>query len=266
MILPAVVVGRSADEDEFCQKNQEGHEASCQPTPGWSLNDEHPCNIPILTPNDILDKFGPDGVPIFHDHPLIVRNPLANPLYRKMTARQNVTALVGESVTLPNADLHTFALTPQEVLLEDFLNSPETLPTDIAKNKPYFFQDVGASLRDGYDTPKTPATSSDRRLGLGTLGSGVQWHAHGPGFCEILHGRKLWLLYGTQTRPNADWKYVSRHWMENYYSDADFRSKDNKIWQCVAQPGDAIYFPQKWFHMTVNLDNYCAFVTSFFEH
>jgi hypothetical protein len=32
-------------------------------------------------------------------------------------------------------------------------------------------------------------------FGVGHRGSGVQWHVHGPGVAETLHGRKHWLLY-----------------------------------------------------------------------
>jgi hypothetical protein len=32
-------------------------------------------------------------------------------------------------------------------------------------------------------------------FGIGHRGSGVQWHVHGPGVAETLHGHKHWLLY-----------------------------------------------------------------------
>jgi hypothetical protein len=45
----------------------------------------------------------------------------------------------------------------------------------------------------------------------------VQWHLHGPGFSETIHGRKHWVLYPPQSKPEYDLNYASRHWMEYVY-------------------------------------------------
>jgi hypothetical protein len=58
-------------------------------------------------------------------------------------------------------------------------------------------------------------------FGIGNIGSGVQWHLHGPGFSETIHGRKHWVLYPPQLRPEYDLNYASRHWMENVYPTLD---------------------------------------------
>ena len=60
-------------------------------------------------------------------------------------------------------------------------------------------------------------------FGMGNRGSGVQWHVHGPGFSEAVHGRKHWVLYppsveGAKTIPAGfDKDESSRQWMEHRY-------------------------------------------------
>ena len=58
-------------------------------------------------------------------------------------------------------------------------------------------------------------------FGIGNIGSGVQWHLHGPGFSETIHGRKHWVLYPPENRPSYNLDYASRHWMEYTYSNLE---------------------------------------------
>ena len=52
-------------------------------------------------------------------------------------------------------------------------------------------------------------------FGIGGKGSGVQWHVHGPGWSESLKGRKHWVMYEFNKKPNFDPDNTSYHWM--YY-------------------------------------------------
>lgn len=36
-----------------------------------------------------------------------------------------------------------------------------------------------------------------------------------------------------------------------------------KPYECTLHPGDAIYFPNQWWHATINLDRYTAFISTF---
>lgn len=66
-------------------------------------------------------------------------------------------------------------------------------------------------------------------FGVGNVGSGVQWHLHGPGFSETIHGRKHWVLYPPDERPEYDLDYASRHWMENAYPTLEDWNKDEGV-------------------------------------
>jgi hypothetical protein len=57
-------------------------------------------------------------------------------------------------------------------------------------------------------------------FGIGNIGSGVQWHVHGPGYSESLHGRKYWILHPPSVVPPPymnPHEQSSRQWMEQYY-------------------------------------------------
>lgn len=140
------------------------------------------------------------------------------------------------------------------------------------------------SLLNYYTLP--PCRTCDRSLsalsfGIGNKGSGVQWHIHGPGFSESLHGRKHWLLYPPSQPPSFDANFTSRHWMEHMYTSLVDKRDNGRVnekggkeknhqenehelpWECTLYPGEMIYFPDMWYHATLNLDTYTAFVSTF---
>lgn len=84
-----------------------------------------------------------------------------------------------------------------------------------------------------------------------------------PGFSEAIHGRKHWVLYNEKPEFHKD--QTSRNWMEyNYMSMINSNSgNDERPLECTLDPGDIIYFPDMWWHATINLDPYTAFVSTF---
>ena len=95
-------------------------------------------------------------------------------------------------------------------------------------------------------------------FGIGNRGSGVQWHVHGPGFSEAIHGCKHWVLY--QEKPDFHKDQTSRNWMEYNYNA---KSLNDRPYECTFNPGDLVYFPDMWWHAMINLDPYTAFVSPF---
>lgn len=243
------------EQEQVCSAD----DASCHPLPTWDIHKEHPCNIDILTAEEYQKEF-PDGkIPLFYDKPIVLRNPEANRVFQDLSSRDKVTDLFEEAtVQLPHADLFSFAT--NNVTVEDYINSPETSSWEEASRKLYMLTYIKDFSQ--YNPPPTQADIADSRLGIGALGSGAQWHSHGPGFCEALWGRKHWLLVEPAQQPVYDRKRPSRHWYEYMYANY---SGPSKLWECTIHPGDAIYFPNKWWHTTVNLDMYTAFVSQFYE-
>ena len=97
-------------------------------------------------------------------------------------------------------------------------------------------------------------------FGIGNSGSGVQWHVHGPGFSEAIHGRKHWVLYPFQDRPDFHPDQTSLNWM--YYNYIQLHTTARPL-ECTLFPGDLLYFPDLFWHATINIDDYTAFVSTF---
>jgi Cupin superfamily protein len=253
-------LGYSAgNENEFCVAGED----NCHPPPSWNIDDNHPCNIEILSPEEWRVTF-PDGFPVFYEKPVILRDPERNRVFQNRTLPEHAPFLFGpnRTVTLPKANLFSFPDT--EILVEDFIRAPETNSWDDVESVLYMLMNID-DVSD-FIPPPSLATAGDTRLGIGSLGSGAQWHSHGPGFCEIMHGRKHWWLVDSDQHPPYDHTKPSRHWVEYQYSK--YMNEDNEknpLWECTLKAGDAIYFPNRWWHTTVNLDAYVSFVTVFSE-
>ena len=176
---------------------------------------------------------------------------------------------------------HRRTVTLRQYLYETIQN-PVT-PNQKANETWYFFGETYSlpwkELLRGYELPPcqacirevekndditmsfSPGAAVALSFGMGGIGSGVQWHVHGPGWSEVLHGRKHWVLYDRQSQPptfHPD--QTSYNWMSNVYP---LLSNNDRPWECTLRPGDMIYFPDMWWHATINLDAYTAFVSTF---
>mmetsp|Transcript_16626 Transcript_16626/g.32203 ORF Transcript_16626/g.32203 Transcript_16626/m.32203 type:complete len:318 (+) Transcript_16626:94-1047(+) len=98
-------------------------------------------------------------------------------------------------------------------------------------------------------------------FGLAGSGTGVPFHFHGPGFLQMLHGRKRWFLYPPQTTPKFHPNETTLTWVRSVYPD--LANADKPTHECVLGPSDVIYFPNSWMHATLNIDNYTAFIATF---
>jgi len=96
-------------------------------------------------------------------------------------------------------------------------------------------------------------------FGIAGLNSGVPFHFHGPGFLQVLHGRKEWYLYPPDSHPLFHPNESTYFW----YSNVLPTLKEAPTHRCILEPGDVIYFPDRWLHATLNLDEYTAFIATF---
>jgi ribosomal protein L16 Arg81 hydroxylase len=96
-------------------------------------------------------------------------------------------------------------------------------------------------------------------LGVAAGGSGVPFHFHGPGFAETLHGRKRWFLYAPENRPKFDPEKSTLRWLVEDYAEL---KNDELMLECILEPFDIIYFPDRWWHATLNIDN-AVFISTF---
>ena len=99
-------------------------------------------------------------------------------------------------------------------------------------------------------------TQPSLSFGMGGQGTGVPFHFHGPGFQQMLTGRKRWYL--AADRPRFDPNETTIQWA------LERREKDKQpfIYECTLHPGDIIFFPSLWWHATLNLD-FAIFLSTF---
>jgi len=237
------------------------------------LVDSGPCNIPIIDANTVsqaefLQRYA-------YRTPVLIRNGSnsssdddVNGRFREACQRENLLRDWGHAtVTLSSANTHSYGT--KEVPLSHYIQhmvGPQNLKT-LANETYYFFgyndmeewKDFFALYRlPPYGLPgHTHALS----FGLAGPGSGVPFHFHGPGFAETLHGRKRWFLTPPppQKPPEFNPNMTTLQW---FLEDYNRVSQQIDISECTVSPGEIIYFPDRWWHATLNLDT-AVFISTF---
>lgn len=93
-------------------------------------------------------------------------------------------------------------------------------------------------------------------FGMAGQGTGVPFHFHGPGFQQMIRGRKRWYL--SVKRPFFDPNETTIHWA----MEKNLDRMQPFLYECTLHPGDVIYFPNLWWHATLNLD-FGLFISTF---
>ncbi|CAB9518627.1 JmjC domain-containing protein 8 [Seminavis robusta] len=267
----------------------------------WLPEAQHPCTIQRYTLDEIYETFGPEGVPALHETPLVVVAN-GNDKLRQLTQEDTILSNFPPNFTVTLSSSNSFSQHRRTVPLETYLdemshNNGITSPHQLSNESWYLFGETFTEdwkqVTKHYELPPGQTCQPEYvalSFGVGNRGSGVQWHIHGPGFSEALHGRKHWVLYPPHySPPFFHHDQSTRNWMEYTYTNetklrlyhADFLLKQQQqdVWQkqdkqhsilpngrpyeCTLEPGDLIYFPDRWHHATLNCDPYTAFISTF---
>lgn len=213
-----------------------------------------------------------------------------NKYFQQITTYNNILNSFGElQIILSTANSYTKIKRKVTVseYLRRYLNT--TALNDKAIDTFYWFGDNYNILKpltdqfriNNYAGPKYNTPS----FGVGGKLSGVPFHFHGGGFSEVIHGKKRWWLHKDKLPFNGN--ETQLQWLEKFYSKVvqDLKSKHNYhsatygstskkdeqetaktgtlLMECTIQFGEALYFPSQWYHATLNLDKYTAFVSTF---
>ena len=124
-----------------------------------------------------------------------------------------------------------------------------------------------------YSPPPLIPRSADVAYSFGVGGplSGVPLHVHGPGFSETLIGRKRWWLAPPRPKPPFDPNATALEWaLSSRSGGGGAPTKGNgdggvDFAACTVAEGEAIYFPDGWWHATLNLDE-TVFISSFVNY
>lgn len=242
----------------------------------WNWNpadDPHPCNVALqLTLRQVLDRFGPHGIPPLFPNPVVIRasGRTRNENFRNMTSQENLIGNFQDGFQVTLSSSNSLSERRRTIPLVQYINEilveGEQTPDKLSNESWYLFgetySDEWTRLLQHYEPPPCYTCRGGwpvaLAFGIGNRGSGVQWHTHGPGFSETIHGRKHWVLYPPEQPPSFHKDQSSRQWMEKTYV-----ALHEKPVECTLAPGDLIYFPDRWWHATINLDPYTVFVSAF---
>jgi len=229
--------------------------------------------------SDILREFGTEGLPPLHHKPLIIiRDSPSYVDFSERASMENITNQFPRNFQITLSSSNSFSANRRTISLEQYLKETgetQVLPHQLSNQTWYLFGETFTKewkqFLSYYTLPKCVACIRDRvalSFGIGGAGSGVQWHTHGPGFSESIHGRKHWILYPPEFQPVYNPDFTSLHWMEYTYPtlldfDSARISQRHKPFECTLYPNEMIYFPNHWHHATINLDKYTAFVSTF---
>jgi len=140
---------------------------------------------------------------------------------------------------------------PPVYIFSEILESPGEKDPDkklLKYPKGFPFGETGLRLPDWVN--KTMFTSSFQFY-MGPPGSGAPIHFHDDALNFLVHGRKRWFLQ----RP-IDTRYMRVApliWLRNKKGYASFK-KTEKIYECVQQPGEALFVPHAWGHGVLNVE------------
>jgi hypothetical protein len=183
------------------------------------------------------------------------------------------------------ASSNSFSAGKKEATLREYVQ--DHMPavrqlSDLANESWYLFGDTRGPdwkrLEKQYEPPLDAASSDPAvAFGLGGHGSGVSFHTHGPAHAETVRGSKLWFLAPPSKRPRFHADETSLHWAHSLLTgnlsarcpgmlcrDAIAAALVTaEVQTCRVDEGFAIYIPAHWWHATLNLDEWTAFVSTF---
>lgn len=198
--------------------------------------------------------------------PVILQGLTDNSRFRALCSRENLLASFGDNVVrLSTANTYSYQKVdlPFQEYVEQLLHPQD--PTSLGNDTLYFFGDNNftewAPLFQHYSPPPfrllgtTPAYS----FGIAGAGSGVPFHWHGPGFSEVIYGRKRWFLYPPEKTPEFHPNKTTLAWLQETYPSL---APSTRPLECTIQAGEVLYFPDRWWHATLNLDT-SVFISTF---
>ncbi|XP_064887037.1 jmjC domain-containing protein 8 isoform X1 [Columba livia] len=169
----------------------------------------------------------------------------------------------GQHLLLPQSSALPAVDVPFREYVEQLLK-PQDL-AQLGSDTLYFFGDNNFTewgpLFQQYVPPafRIPGTSPAYSFGIAGSGSGVPFHWHGPGYSEVIFGRKRWFLYPPDKTPHFHPNETTLAWLYHTYPALPLAERPL---ECTLRPGEVLYFPDRWWHATLNLDT-SVFISTF---
>ncbi|KGL76755.1 JmjC domain-containing protein 8, partial [Tinamus guttatus] len=188
--------------------------------------------------------------------------------FRALCTKDKLLAAFGERpVRLSTANTYSYRKVdlPFQEYVEHLLKPQD--PTALGSDTLYFFGDnnftdtrlwapcVLAAVCLGKEgSPAAPLCPGS--------GSGVPFHWHGPGYSEVIFGRKRWFLYPPDKAPHFHPNETTLAWLQHTYPTLPPEERPLETqWERRSLP-QVLYFPDRWWHATLNLDT-SVFISTF---
>ncbi|XP_077762105.1 jmjC domain-containing protein 8 isoform X4 [Canis aureus] len=207
-----------------------------------------------------------DGGWYAFSRPVILQRLTDNSRFRALCSRERLLASFGDTVVrLSTANTYSYRKVdlPFQDYVEHLLHPQD--PSSLGNDTLYFFGDNDfsewASLFQHYSPPPFSllGTTAAYSFGIAGAGSGVPFHWHGPGFSEVIYGRKRWFLYPPEKTPEFHPNKTTLAWLQDVYPTL---APSERPLECTVQAGEVLYFPDRWWHATLNLDT-SVFISTF---
>ncbi|XP_078274370.1 jmjC domain-containing protein 8 isoform X2 [Rhinoraja longicauda] len=235
---------------------------------GWhtdhsmQLVGEGSCNVEVrdsLTYSEFIHRYA-------HKKPVIIRGLTQNEQFRALCSKQRLLQEFGNRlVRLSTANTYSYHKVdvPFKEYVE-YMMKPQSLDS-LGSDTLYFFGDNnftewGSLFRTYIQPPyQLPGTKGAYSFGIAGASTGVPFHWHGPGYSEVVYGRKRWFLYPPGKTPEFHPNKTTLSWILDTYP---YLSEEDKPLECTIHPGEILYFPDHWWHATFNIDS-CVFISTF---
>ncbi|KAM3863993.1 jmjC domain-containing protein 8 [Diretmus argenteus] len=230
----------------------------------YSLRDEGPCNIDVLDSSSLSHRQFIEQYA--YTRPVILRGLTDNQKFRVLCSKSSLLEEYGDR-TVRLSTANTYSYRKVDVPFHqyvDLLLKPQSLEA-LGSDTLYFFGDNNftewQSLFDQYRPPPygLPRTTRAYSFGVAGPGTGVPFHWHGPGYSEVIYGRKRWFLYPPDQEPHFHPNRTTLSWVAETYP---YLPQEEAPLECTIRPGEVLFFPDRWWHATLNLDT-SVFISTF---
>ncbi|KAI6176526.1 JmjC domain-containing protein [Aphelenchoides bicaudatus] len=228
---------------------------------GWKLvgevavKDNGRCNIDrvngqTLTQEMFINEYA-------YTKPVIIEN-INNDEFQRLTQKaQMLSKWETLPVTLNSANTHSYKRI--ETTFSDYLNTHLKMQSlKVMGNETFYLfggldSEVWKSLLNKYNKPIWSLPRHEAALSFGIAGSGT------GAFAEVIFGSKRWFLTPHEEKPAFDPDKSTLDWYLNEYPKL---TEDKLPLECLLKPNEIIFFPDKWYHATLNTQT-SVFISTF---
>uniref|UniRef100_A0A4X2L8A8 Jumonji domain containing 8 n=1 Tax=Vombatus ursinus TaxID=29139 RepID=A0A4X2L8A8_VOMUR len=191
--------------------------------------------------------------------PVILQRLTNNSLFQDLCSKEKLLAEFGDfRIRLSTAN--TFSYQKVDLSFHDYVEQllqPQD-PNSLGNDTLYFFGDNNFTEWGGLFQHYSPPPF--RLLGTTAAYSfGIVLALEYPSTVLLPHPQQRWFLYPPEKTPDFHPNKTTLAWLRDTYPALPITERPL---QCTVQAGEVLYFPDRWWHATLNLDT-SVFISTF---